>query len=345
MERMVFLRTAWMKHYNGVTKDDLPVNGGSYVEQNRNGGEVYNFRSVKGRHYGYAQVSPSGRIDLKRIDPSASDGRLDDVLVVWLARDDRQDATVIIGWYRAATLYSGWQERPKGALPRVVGGFNSYIVKASVDDSRLLDSMERTFRVHRARRGQSGFGQSLIWYADAPGDAPIRRDALEYIAGVEKRKGRGATTNHGIRPRSEGRWKPIPAERRRQIEHAAMKRVKQWLEDELGYMTVDVSKENLGWDITATQRDTTLRVEVKGLSGGTACVELTPNEYRAMLRHRREYCLCIVSNALDKDGRRLRSVRWDAVSSDWRSEDSATPARLFELTGCRVELDELSIGQ
>jgi hypothetical protein len=333
MASMVFLRTAWMKHYNGVTEDDKPVNGGRYIAENGFGGEVYNFRPVVGKHYGYAQVSRSGRINLERIDRGASDGRLDGVLVVWLARDDRQGAVVVTGWYRNATVYSGWQQRPAGAIPPGTPGFKEYVVEARTENCRLLAPLERTFRIPRARDGQSGFGQSLLWYGDTPDCGQLRRELLAYIEVIEGRKPRNGST----KPSGKGGgWKPIPAERRRAIEKAAMEHAQRWLEDH-GYKADDVSDKNLGWDITATQRDTTLRVEVKGLSGAGGCVELTPGEYGAMREHRREYCLCVVSHALDEARRSLRCIRWNTISQAW-TDEALKRVALNELIGCRVTL-------
>ena len=34
-----------MKDYKGITDVDIPLNGGSYVTKNSNGGEVYNFQN------------------------------------------------------------------------------------------------------------------------------------------------------------------------------------------------------------------------------------------------------------------------------------------------------------
>jgi len=32
-----------MKYYKGVSDQDIPMNGGSYVTEHKGGGEVYNF--------------------------------------------------------------------------------------------------------------------------------------------------------------------------------------------------------------------------------------------------------------------------------------------------------------
>lgn len=41
--RVLFCNIAWMKYYNGITADDMPVNGGSWVDKNKEGAECCNF--------------------------------------------------------------------------------------------------------------------------------------------------------------------------------------------------------------------------------------------------------------------------------------------------------------
>lgn len=41
--RVLFCNVAWMRYYNGVTSKDEPRNGGSWVNENQTGAEIYNF--------------------------------------------------------------------------------------------------------------------------------------------------------------------------------------------------------------------------------------------------------------------------------------------------------------
>ncbi|WP_410723360.1 protein NO VEIN domain-containing protein, partial [Burkholderia sp. SIMBA_042] len=71
--------------------------------------------------------------------------------------------------------------------------------------------------------------------------------------------------------------------------------------EEGGNRTVSsVEEDNVGWDLTVTGGDVTLKVEVKGLSGHELCVELTPNEYKQMVspEHRAMYAVYVVTGAL-----------------------------------------------
>ena len=47
MRRILFCNIAWMEKYKGVTDDDIPVNGGSYVDTTKDAHEAYNFDSVR----------------------------------------------------------------------------------------------------------------------------------------------------------------------------------------------------------------------------------------------------------------------------------------------------------
>lgn len=60
----------------------------------------------------------------------------------------------------------------------------------------------------------------------------------------------------------------------------------------------DVSKFCLGWDVEANGIDGDVLVEVKGLSGPDLSIELTPNEYDKMQRHRERFVVFVLSNAL-----------------------------------------------
>ena len=63
--------------------------------------------------------------------------------------------------------------------------------------------------------------------------------------------------------------------------------------------------DNKGWDLEVTRGAVKLLVEVKGCSGDSRQVELTPNEYAAMghRRYREIYRLAVVTRALEEEQR------------------------------------------
>jgi hypothetical protein len=89
-----------------------------------------------------------------------------------------------------------------------------------------------------------------------------------------------------------------------------------------------VGDKKLGWNIEARLDGPLLRVEVKGTCSQTSAVELTPNEYEMLKKHKDSYRLCIVIDVLmspflwpfqwvtesgcwcDSEGRRLLFADW-----------------------------------
>lgn len=87
------------------------------------------------------------------------------------------------------------------------------------------------------------------------------------------------------------------------------------------YIVNSVEKDNLGWDLIATHKHDAkvqLKLEVKGLSGDSIAVELTPNEYQMMRRHKDSYRICIATNCLNEKAQRLVVFAYD--QGEWRDE-------------------------
>ncbi|MFG3707084.1 protein NO VEIN domain-containing protein [Micromonospora sp. NPDC047670] len=82
-----------------------------------------------------------------------------------------------------------------------------------------------------------------------------------------------------------------------QVEAAAMEAVTRDYEGR-GWVVKDVSKDNLGWDLTCTSPDGDVeKIEVKGVSGLRPAILLTPNEERAA-RVESGWRLAVVTKAL-----------------------------------------------
>jgi hypothetical protein len=61
-----------------------------------------------------------------------------------------------------------------------------------------------------------------------------------------------------------------------------------------GFTIRDRQSENVGWDLEAVKDSEVILLEVKGLSGPSINVELTPNEYFHMRSHSQNYVICVV---------------------------------------------------
>ncbi len=166
--KLICCEIAWMENYNGW--EDNVSTGGEYVRLNGFGHEEINFRNDNGYYKGYVQTINS-QINLERIGQDVHNDELDDVLVVWCARNPRGNRT-IVGYYNHATAYRFRQERNNERCPE-------YSFKARVEDSRLLTIEERNFVFDGERRGN--IGQANVWYADSPESREQRQRIIDYV--------------------------------------------------------------------------------------------------------------------------------------------------------------------
>jgi hypothetical protein len=94
-----------------------------------------------------------------------------------------------------------------------------------------------------------------------------------------------------------------------------------------------VEKDNVGWDLEAKPKGggKILCLEVKGLFGSVVKIGVTPNEYRALVKHREgkkpNYRLCVVTDALLSEPT-LRIFRYEVPVSVWFDDISDRPSSL-----------------
>lgn len=300
---LLFCNIGWMRDYQGQTDTDKIIGGGRYVEVQERGHEVCNFVPAHGKVFGHVQ--PVGaQIKIERLGASPQAAELAGVDVVWTAHRPGGD-TVIVGWYLDATVYRYAQDLTPPTAVHRSNGIDSYRVEAKSTSMTLLAPAQRTEVVPR---GKGGLGQSNVWYAEA---APA-----PWLARVRRLLQGGAAATPGRR----GQRPPPDVFQNAQVEKAAMSCVWARYENQ-GYTLKDVSKENRGWDLEASSGSLTLRIEVKGLSGSTAQVELTPNEYKTFREDALPYRLCIVTECLTKPV--LFVCAFNLASGSWIVEDGA----------------------
>lgn len=173
MRNIAFFNIGWMDQYNGLGSDTI-AGGGSLANEEK--GEVYNFLNRDGVTYGCVQPSGSN-MNINRLGAKDGDESIDDILVVWMATRP-EGGTVIIGWYKNATVHRAIQQRPLGE--KGSSEIQSYYAKAATRDCTLLPVDKRTFKVPRGQKGQPG--RSNVWYADQPESQQLRSEILDYIA-------------------------------------------------------------------------------------------------------------------------------------------------------------------
>lgn len=156
---LIFCNIGWMKHYNGIDGDSIE-RGGKY-NQHSIGHEVCNFSSNEGVLYGYVQ--PTGRIKIEKLGASKNEDCVSGVTVVWTAGPE-SGGTVVVGWYKDATVYRDIQPIAKPSKIQKRNGIHSYRIKAPADKAVLLPVERRELIIPRAVKG--GIGQSNVWFAD-----------------------------------------------------------------------------------------------------------------------------------------------------------------------------------
>ena len=314
MEPIILFNIGWMRRYRGLTPTDRIVGGGRYVDEHETGGEINNFLANNGRLQGYVRI-PGATLNMTRLAAAKDAEFQDGVTVLFSAtRPEPGAGTVIIGWYRNARV---WRKPQPQQSPR-------YIAEAEQRDCTLLDEDERVFPVpRRSTHPDSTFvvGTRNIRYLDQP-------HAKEFVRAVRKYVRDGGRISTPKRSRS-----PVDALLRKKVETAAVQCVVDYYETK-GYKWVSVEKDNVGWDLEFTQNRVKYLVEVKGCSGGPD-VQLTPNEYAAMLRNYYQYRLAVVSNALVDP--QLHIVRYNESDDTWRTDDGRL-ASFDEQISARVHL-------
>ncbi|SHE27878.1 5-methylcytosine-specific restriction enzyme A [Lampropedia hyalina DSM 16112] len=158
---LIFFNIGWMNKYNGIAGDSIE-RGGKY-NQHSIGHEVCNFTNNKGTLYGYVQ--PVGEsIKIEKLGASKQDDRIDGVTVVWTAGPE-SGGTVVVGWYREATVYRNLQRIKSPNKLQTENGVTYFRANASAENAVLLPVEQRELIIPRAVKG--GIGQSNVWFAES----------------------------------------------------------------------------------------------------------------------------------------------------------------------------------
>ena len=194
--RILFCKISSMKYYKGVCKQDEPQFGGKFVEENGYGHEEFNFLPIEMDETAELEcvgfVEPKSNrgtrntLHVEKIDGCASMSKepfVDDVLVVWCAKRDRGDVTVV-GWYKHATVWRDLQDWTI-TFPNGTEEDRGYNVRAKASDCTLLPTGERNraiWTIPSAKYTKAyGFGQSMIWYPTEPEAKPYLERLIRNI--------------------------------------------------------------------------------------------------------------------------------------------------------------------
>lgn len=194
--KVLFCKISSMKYYKGACEQDIPQFGGKFVEENGYGHEEFNFRPIELEGeptlecVGFVEPKSNrgvrNTLHIEHIEDCSAlknEPLVEDVLVVWCAKRERGDVTVV-GWYKHAAvwrdvqdwtvLFDDGREEERG-----------YNVRAVAADCTLLPTGERNraiWAIPAAKYTKSyGFGQSMVWYPTEPEAQPFLSRLLENI--------------------------------------------------------------------------------------------------------------------------------------------------------------------
>lgn len=291
---ILFFRVGYMENYDGPGEIAY---GGAYIQNNGEGGEMWNFRPEGGRCYGYVMTMNFAGIDLSRLDDTQywnSNDEMNGIDIIFIAKNPPH-GQVIVGWYRNATMFHRKYRIRRGNQRQGDWTQLHYVCEVDSENAILLPEEERTYRVPRGR----GFpGTSNVWYADADNE-----QVAEFLAGVGNYIGQRQAPNLAANNNRNRRGGPQTPNKEliTRIEQAAIDMVWTHYENMKNpYTLKSVEKDNCGWDLEASREGETLYLEVKGHLGNVIQFELTPNEYAKMKEHSDNHRVCVVRNALNE---------------------------------------------
>lgn len=194
--QILFCKISCMKYYKGVNENDVPHNGGSFVDENGYGHEEYNFAPEElpdGKVYclGFVETKSHAGVESNDLHIEKISGcellkneeSVDGVLVVWCATTDLNE-TSVVGWYKNATVYRRYRDMELDS-----GYIQSYNILAFKDDCVLLPRGERhrhIWAVPVARKRGFAFGQSMLWYAS---EANAKKYLSDLVRSIEEYDG------------------------------------------------------------------------------------------------------------------------------------------------------------
>ncbi|MDN5005547.1 protein NO VEIN domain-containing protein [Bradyrhizobium sp. GCM10027634] len=321
----------WMAAYEGIVgQPDRIVGGGAWVRKNKDGGETCNFLACDdGYVYGHVETI-KGKIDrpisIELVGAKPNAPFVDHIDVVWTATDPNKKGRWVVGWYRDARVY---RERvpftkPPSTQHRLEKFKDNYRIRARAENMVIIPHKKRDIGLGR---GKGWIGQANWWFPEKQSNAAIRRFVEKVRARIEAGPEAPQANNGGGGGKWGGKSDPL---RKAEVEKAAILKVREHF---AGYRVESVEEDDLGWDLEARPKGggTSLRLEVKGLSGPDLKVGLTPREYRAFQKHidgsMPQYRLCVVTGALSAEPK-LVIFRFDKAKGRWiddRAGEIVTP--------------------
>ena len=194
MKPVVFARVADMKYYQGITDQDTPSNGGSYVNDTGLAHECYNFAPIiqDGDDYekclGFVMMSGgkgADQLKIKKIpgcEAFKHEDAVEGVTVVFVSRALSSKNMRVVGFYKDAVVYRYPQ------FMEFSGGYcQQYQFEAQKENCVLLPYSERFSNSEwyvpssTSKYSDFGFGRSHAWFAGSKGASEKECQYVEKI--------------------------------------------------------------------------------------------------------------------------------------------------------------------
>lgn len=326
-ERLIFIRGGWSEYYDMERKEEPPRGGGSYNDH-AVGWEANNFHPHDGEYYVYTRSGASKPLNLQRLGAEPGAEEIDGVMVVQVATRP-EGKQVVVGWFRGATAFADWQERP---FARDEGC--AFI--APVDQAVLLPPDERDIVV---RKGVPGaMGQSQVRYAsDTSGRLQLDDWMIDVLEEIRQRESRGSLASPvRATPTIEtsgasGQGRGLTTRQQKAVEDFAMARA---IEHFKGlYDTVKDDHIRHPYDLLCSNRGggPELRVEVKGTTGDASKIIVTRGEVVSARSHLTALFIASELTWADKDAAELHPRKWHkTVIEPWVPADGDLVPTAYE---------------
>ncbi|MDE5738192.1 MAG: hypothetical protein K2H93_07500 [Oscillospiraceae bacterium] len=184
MKPIIFARLTDMKYYKGITDDDKPVNGGSFVKDTNLAHECYNFDVVtleNGKEYclGFVEISTGAQLCIERIigcESFKNAEYVDNVTVVFCSKPGNIKGMRVVGFYRNATVFRYPQSDDDDWIFNFISEKKNCVL---LPYQERLSSDNKWFVPISGTKGYTfGFGRSNTWYAESKTD---NKDEIEYF--------------------------------------------------------------------------------------------------------------------------------------------------------------------
>jgi hypothetical protein len=305
--KIAVIKTGWCETYDGDLVGGAHANVTTFGE----GHERYNFRpGADGRYYGY--TPPIGKTEAA---PSPKDRR--GWLVFVVAKEPRRPGIYLVGWYEGAEFQGAYEPRPEyDARPHLLerdahGGPFSYTLVAGA--ATLIPTPARTFSFRGDRMKRTS-----ISYLRGNGEKGAWREELaSSLLAARKRFSVAAAKVLATSVGDAGGGICGDKERRKEVEEAAVARVRAHFGDEFHF--VDRQRDKCGFDLLFTHKESgeEHHVEVKGTAMLQPHFFMSANEL-AYARKWPQWQLAIVSDALGARELQLMNYQEAKAAFDWQ---------------------------